>query len=104
MLTSLILAAVAGAAISTIIHYILLHWREIVGWFENWIAGHQSVDKDSVGFMIRESMKEGKCKFIQGVFHKSSGTVADARHIEAEDVDEQTRKNCCGKEKVTIFE
>ncbi len=102
-LIPLITAAIGVFAITEIIRFVLLHWREIVNWFQNWINGHQSVDKDAVGFTLREIVKRGEYKVVQGVFNTSSGKVVDARRIEAEDVDSETRKQCFGEEKLTIF-
>lgn len=102
-LIPLITAAIGCFIITEVIRYVMLHWREIVNWFQNWINGHQSVDKDAVGFTVREAIKKGEYKVVQGVFNTSSGKVEDARRIEAEDLDAETRKQCFGKEKLIIF-
>lgn len=70
-------------------------------WFDNYQSSN-TVDFDDVGFTIKESLKKGDVKVIQGVFNKNSGTVKDARRIEAENVDKNTRIQL-GKEKLTIF-
>ena len=103
MLTALILAGVASVVISVVVHFVLLHWQEIIGWFNNWINGHQNVDKDAIGFTIQEAIKDGKCNVVQGVFNKSTNAVEDVRRITADKLDQQTRAQCFGKEKVTIF-
>lgn len=102
MLTTLIITALASVAISVVVHFVLLHWREIVNWFQNWINGHQSVDKDAVGFTVREAVTKGDYKLVQGVFNTSTGKVLDARRVGAENLDSETRQNCFEK-KVTIF-
>ena len=103
MLTTLILAAVAGGFIGAVVVFVLLHWREIINWFEKWMNRHENVDKDAVGFTIREAIEKGKCKMVQGVFNKRTNKVEDARRIEAENVDAQTRETCLTGERVTIF-
>lgn len=102
-LIPLIVGGVAGFAIAVVVHYVLLHWKEIVGWFNKWMSKHENVDKDAVGFTLREAMKNGEYNVVQGVFNKSSNSVEDARRITAEDLDEQTKEQCFGKEKVTLF-
>ena len=101
-LIPLITAALAVFAITEIVRFVLLHWQEIVNWFQNWLNSHQSVDKDAVGFTMREAIKKGDFKVIQGVFNRSTGEVVDARRIEAENLDSETRQNCFTK-KVTLF-
>ena len=101
-LLAIIPAALGCFIITEIIRFAMLHWREIVNWFQNWINGHQSVDKDAVGFTLREIYEKGEYKVVQGVFNKSSGKVEDARRIEADDLDSETRKQCF-EEKLTIF-
>ena len=103
MLTTLILAGIACVAISVVVHFVLLHWQEIINWFNKWINRHQNVDKDAVGFTIKEAMENGQYNVVQGVFNKSSNTVEDVRRIKADNLDQQTRAQCYGKEKVTLF-
>ena len=103
MLTALILGAVAGIVIGAVVTYVILHWKQVMGWFEKWIAKHENVDKDAIGFTIQEAIENGKYNVVQGVFNKSTNTVEDARRIEAEKLDRQTREKCFSKEKVTLF-
>ncbi|MBO4633225.1 MAG: hypothetical protein J5858_15005 [Lentisphaeria bacterium] len=103
MLTTLILAGIASVVISVVVHFVLLHWQEIINWFSKWINRHQNVDKDAVGFTIKEAIESGQYNVVQGVFNKSSNTVEDVRRIKADNLDEQTRAQCYGKDKVTIF-
>ena len=103
MLTTLILAGIASVVISVVVHFILLHWQDIINWFQKWINGHQNVDKDAIGFTIQEAIKDGKYNQVQGIFNKSTNTVEDARRITADNIDQQTRAQCFGKEKVTLF-
>lgn len=103
MLTTLILAGVASFVISVAVHFILLHWQEILNWFNNWINSHQNVDKDAIGFTIREAIGKGQYRTVQGVFNKSTNTVEDARRIKADNVDAAVKEQCFGKEKVTLF-
>ena len=104
MLTALILGGLAVFAISVIVHYVRLHWKQIINWFQHWISGHQEVDKDAIGFTIREAIENGEYNIVQGVFNKATSQVEDARRIKAGQVDRQTREQCLGKERVTIFE
>ncbi|MBQ7695548.1 MAG: hypothetical protein IJT50_10535 [Lentisphaeria bacterium] len=101
-LIPLITAALAVFAITEIIRFVMLHWQEIVNWFQNWINGHQSVDKDAVGFTVATAIEKNDFKLVQGVFNKSTGKVEDAREIQAENLDAETRRQCLEK-KVTIF-
>lgn len=102
-LVPLILGGIAGVVITAIVRFVLLHWKEIIGWFNKWKNNHEEVDKDAVGFTLREAIKNGEYNIVQGVFNKSSNTVEDARRIEAEELDNETKQQCWGKEKVTIF-
>ena len=84
-------------------HCHLLQWQEIVNWFQNWINDHQNVEKDAVGFTIQETVENVKYALVQGVFNKSTNKIEDARRIHADEVDEQVKKQCFGKEKITLF-
>lgn len=102
MLTALILGGIATFVISEIIRFVILHWREIVGWFQKWLNRHENVDKDAIGFTIREAMQNGNYRTVQGIFNKSTNEVEDARRINAEQVDSETAEQCF-REKVTLF-
>ena len=102
MLTTLILAGVATFVITKVITFIILHWREIVGWFQKWLNRHENVDKDAIGFTIREAMANGNYRTVQGIFNKQTNDVEDARRINAEQLDAETREQCF-REKVTLF-
>lgn len=102
MLTTLILAGIATFIISEIIRYVFLHWREIVGWFQKWLNKSENVDKDAIGFTIKEAMENGNYRTVQGIFNKKTNEVEDARRVQAEQLDEETRKQCF-QEKVTLF-
>ena len=102
MLTTLILAGIATFVISEVIRFVILHWREIVGWFQKWLNRHENVDKDAIGFTIREAMADGNFRTVQGIFNKSTNEVEDARRIKAEQVDAETGEQCF-REKVTLF-
>ena len=102
MLTTLILAGVATFVITKVITFIILHWREIVGWFQKWLNRHENVDKDAIVFTIREAMANGNYRTVQGIFNKQTNDVEDARRINAEQLDAETREQCF-REKVTLF-
>ena len=103
MLTTLILAGVATVLISVVVHFVLLYWREIVGWFSKWINGHQNVDKDAIGFTIKEAMENGEYNMVQGIFNKDTNAVEDVRRIKADKLDQETKQQCFGRKKVTLF-
>lgn len=84
-------------------HSHLLQWQEIVNWFQNWINGHKSVEKDAVGFTIQETVENVKYALVQGIFNKSTNKVEDARRIHADEVDAEVKKQCFGKAKLMIF-
>ena len=102
MLTTLILAGIATFVISEVIRFVILHWHVIVGWFQQWLSRHENVDKDAIGFTIREAMADGNYRTVQGIFNKSTNEVEDARRIKAEQVDAETGEQCF-REKVTLF-
>ena len=80
----------------------VLHWRDIIEWFQQWMNKTENTYKDVIGFTIRESAETGNYIMIQGVFNKTDSRVEDARRITAEDADEEVKYNCF-REKVTLF-
>ncbi len=80
----------------------ILHWRDIIEWFQQCLNKQENVDKDTIGFTIMESAESGNYTIVQGIFNKESSSVEDARRITAEKVDEEVKHNCF-KEKVTLF-
>ena len=80
----------------------ILHWRDIIEWFQEWMNETENVNKDAIGFTISESAEAGNYILVQGVFNKESNCVEDARRITAEEVDDEIKHNCFRK-KVTLF-
>ena len=81
----------------------VLHWRDLIEWFSNWIECHRNICDLTVGFTINEGVENGAYRLVQGVFNKSSNTVEAVRRIKAADVDDEVKSSCFSKEKVTLF-
>lgn len=86
-------------------HFHILHWRDIIEWFSNWLEDpqNQSIRENTVGFTIQEAAKDGKYALVQGIFNKSTNKVEEARRIQADEVDAEVKDQCFGKQKVTVF-
>ena len=84
-------------------HSLLLRWQDLVNWFKNWLSLHPVENENCVGFTIQETVKDAKYALVQGIFNKSTSRVEEARQIHADEVDEQVKEQCFGKEKITIF-
>ena len=86
-------------------HFDTLHWRDIVEWFSNWLEAPQnkSIRENTIGFTIQETAKDGNYALVQGIFNKSTNKVEEVRRIQADEVDDEVKEQCFGKEKVTLF-
>ena len=101
MLTA-ILSGLASIAYYIVVYTIvLLTFDVITSWFEKWHTENE-VDKDDVGFAIRESIKSNDVRVVQGVFNKKTGKVKNAIRIQAEQIDKDAKMRL-GKEKLTIY-
>lgn len=84
-LIALILAAVAGiVAISLTI----LYWDEILDWFRQ----RQSIkasDTSNICLTLKQKLKSGEYKVVQGIFNTESNELLDGRVVEAKELDKQ---------------
>ena len=98
------LIEICDASIEIICLSRILRWNDLIWWFREWIDTHKDIKEDVIGFTLREESQSGAYKLVQGIFNKSPGKVEAARRIKVEKVDDEVKKNCFGKEELTIFQ
>ena len=58
----------------------------------HWFRSRQSIletDKDNIAFTIREKLRTGKVKIVQGIWNTSEEQLKDARVVEGESLDQK---------------
>ena len=100
---SLIIAAVAGAALAVIVLK-LLNWQKIKDWFMGFFRNRNKIKSpNEVAFTLKESLANGNCKVVQGIFNKSTDEVEDGVQYETEKID-NTLANFHRNDKVVVYE
>jgi len=95
----LILSALAGFAIVTIVIVILLKWDDIVNWFRSRQTLKES-DKANIAFTLQERLKNGDYKTIEGIFNKRTEKILDAKQVQSKNIDDKLKKAHQDKELV----
>ena len=84
----LIIATVAALAIAVFIHKDKLTLSEL----ENWIRQKGEIaSKGEVGFILKEKIKNGNYKVVNGVFNKNTEEVVDYQAHRAGNIDNELR-------------
>ncbi len=93
----LLFQMIGGALIGAAVGYAICHWQDIVDWFSNFIYQH-AVDLDNCGVLLKEQIAGGNYNLIQGVFNRRTNQYLEARRIEANQLDDDTKSVMLGKE------
>ena len=87
-----ILGALAIAALTAVV-IALLGWENIINWFQNYFSNKGKIKSpDELAFTVKQSLENGKCKVIQGIFSKKSSKIEDGVEYTAEKLDEQLQE------------
>ena len=88
-LTTIIICAVAGLALSVIVIK-LLGWQKIKDWFLSYFKNRNRIKApEEVAFTLKEALNDGNVKVVQGIFNKNTETVEDGVEYNAEKIDDQ---------------
>ncbi|MCL2519599.1 MAG: hypothetical protein FWE37_01150 [Spirochaetaceae bacterium] len=96
-----IIAAVLG--LITIIAVIELKFEVIKGWFREKSTLMNRSDSSKVAFTLKEGIKKGKYRVVQGIFDKESNKLLDGVRYEAERLDNEIGE-LHSKDKIVIYE
>ncbi len=100
-LLPIILAAVAALGVAAVI-LTVIYWNDIVEWFRS-RNDIKEADKNNIAFTIKENLRSGNYKVVQGIFNKETEELKDVRIMESESLDDQLMKHHEGQELV-IYE
>ena len=88
-LTTIIICAVAGLALSVIVIK-LLGWQKIKDWFLSYFKNRNRIKSpDEVAFTLKTALSNGNVKVVQGIFNTNTETVEDGVEYNAEKIDNQ---------------
>ena len=80
---SIILAAAVGL---TIFVLTMIYYHDIIEWFQSRedLVGR---DKDNIAFTIKQRLKKGQYKVVQGVFNKGTDRVVTGKVMKSKKLD-----------------
>ncbi len=87
---------IGGALIGAAVGYAICHWQDIVDWFNNYTSQNY-VDQDVYGVLVKEKIAKGEYNLIQGIFNTRTGEYIDARRINSDQLDDETKRFMRGK-------
>jgi len=77
-----------GKLLDKLIVLVKLLFSRIISWFREREALVKE-DADNLAFTIKQSLENGKVKFVQGIFNKKTNEIKDAEQFEAEKLDKK---------------
>lgn len=83
LLIPIILKAVAALAV---VMFVAISFDEIVQWFRS-RNGIKEADKDNIAITIKQRLDNGEFRVVQGIFNKRTDALAEARVMQARQLD-----------------
>ena len=84
----LIIGAIASLVIAVFVYIVQLSLRKLVNWIRQ---KGEIASKGEVGFILKEKIKNGNYKVVNGVFNKNTEEVVDYQAHQTENVDNGLR-------------
>jgi len=91
MAVPLIPIIIAAAAALVVVVVAIVFWDDIVNWFQS-RNDIKEQDKANIAFTIKERMKSGDYKVVQGIFNTKSEEIIEGRAMQTESLDEELEK------------
>jgi len=91
MAVPLIPIIIAAAAALVVVVVAIVYWDDIVDWFQS-RNDIKEKDKENIAFTIKERMKSGDYKVVQGIFNKRSEDIVEGRAMQTEKLDDELEK------------
>lgn len=100
-ITIAIIAAVSALTVAVAM-VVLLKWDDIIKWFEQ-RSRIKEADKDNIAFTLKERLKSGNYKVVQGIFNKRTDSVVDGKIVEAQQLEKKLAQTHQGQD-VVLYE
>ena len=88
-LIPIIIAAAASIAVMVVV---IVTWAEIIDWFQS-RNDIKEKDKENIAFTIKERLKSGDFKIVQGIFNKRTDDIVDGRAMQTKELDKELAKH-----------